>query len=59
MATASVTCTLGSDQLEALSHWWECSLSVDTLSQCAYSYGCENHQAGLGRYSYGELPIDR
>jgi catechol 2,3-dioxygenase-like lactoylglutathione lyase family enzyme len=24
---------------EAPSHWWECSLSVDTLSQCGYSYG--------------------
>jgi catechol 2,3-dioxygenase-like lactoylglutathione lyase family enzyme len=38
-ATASVTYAWDLISWEALSRWWECSLSVDTLSQCGYSYG--------------------
>jgi catechol 2,3-dioxygenase-like lactoylglutathione lyase family enzyme len=37
-ATASVTCTLGSDQSGGSQALSEYSLSVDMLSQCAYSY---------------------
>jgi catechol 2,3-dioxygenase-like lactoylglutathione lyase family enzyme len=38
-ATASVSAPWDLISWEALSRWWECSLSVDTLSQCGYSYG--------------------